>query len=434
MEKLMKIAKKHADEVEIYSIKNSNKSLNYGNNIPKDMDFKIQSGVSLRIIKDGKIGMAYTKNLKNRKGLVENAIKSLKGGVKAKFSFPSNYKIDKLDSYDEEIENITGAKLLKEAERFSDRVKIQDDTEHSVSLTASTKEIIIINSNGLDVKTKSSSFSGYGGITFKGTGSGINRAFASKKFELIPDEIIEEIISFYKKSEKTVNPEGGRMKVLFMPFSSITYLWRIFSGTNAKNIYENISPLKGKIGKKIFSENFTLYNDPLNDSYPGARPFDDEGIKSRKLKIIENGVLKNYFTNLDYAEKVGIEPTSTGYRSGMWGGDPVTMKPNPSLKHLLFGKGAKTVEEIIGSMDRGVIVEGALGAHSGNIPNGDYSIGLSPGLYVEDGKIVGNVKDTMVAGNIYDTFKNVLEVSKNDYYFMNGIIPAILCDNVSVSM
>lgn len=48
---------------------------------------------------------------------------------------------------------------------------------------------------------------------------------------------------------------------------------------------------------------------------------------------------------------------------------------------------------------------GALGAHSGNIPNGDFSIGLSPGLYVENGEIVGHVKDSMVAGNIYEVMK-----------------------------
>jgi hypothetical protein len=43
-----------------------------------------------------------------------------------------------------------------------------------------------------------------------------------------------------------------------------------------------------------------------------------------------------------------------------------------------------------------------MGAHSGNILNGDFSIGLSPGLYVERGEILGQVKNVMVAGNIFD--------------------------------
>ncbi len=434
MEKLLKIAREYADEVEVYSLRKSNNSINYTNGKPKDMDFKIQSGVSLRIIKDGKIGVSYTKNLKDRKRLVENALKSLKGGVKAEYSFPSDYNAKDLDTYDEEIEKISGKKLLKEAERFGEKIQLSDDNEYMASLSATTNEIRIINSNGLDVKTKNSSYVIFGGLIYPGTGTGLYRVFASKKFEQMPKKLVNEIKKYYRKSLNPVEPKGGKMKVLFMPVSSLTYLWRILSGTNAKNIYENISPLKGKIGEKIFSDKLTMINDPINDKYPGARPFDDEGVKSRKLKIIENGVLKNYYTNLDYASKLGIEPTSTGYRSRMWGGDPITTNPSPSLKHISFENGDRTVEELIKSMDRGVIVEGALGPHSGNIPNGDYSIGVNPGLYVEDGKIKGIIKDAMVAGNIYDNFKNVLAVSRDNYFYNMGMIPGILCDNVSVSI
>ncbi len=61
-------------------------------------------------------------------------------------------------------------------------------------------------------------------------------------------------------------------------------------------------------------------------------------------------------------------------------------------------------------MDRGLILEGVLGAHSGNIPNGDYSVGVSTGLYVEGGEIRGRVTDTMVTGNVYETLSNVVAV------------------------
>jgi len=54
-------------------------------------------------------------------------------------------------------------------------------------------------------------------------------------------------------------------------------------------------------------------------------------------------------------------------------------------------------------MDTGILIAGVMGAHSGNILNGDFSIGLSPGVYVEKGEIRGHVKDAMVAGNIFDT-------------------------------
>lgn len=89
---------------------------------------------------------------------------------------------------------------------------------------------------------------------------------------------------------------------------------------------------------------------------------------------------------------------------------------------------------MVKSMDKGIIIEGALGYHSGNVPNGDYSIGACPGLYVEEGEIVGRVNDAMIAGNIYETLKHVVAIGDTLYPSHDGAwVPAILCDDVSVA-
>jgi PmbA protein len=84
-------------------------------------------------------------------------------------------------------------------------------------------------------------------------------------------------------------------------------------------------------------------------------------------------------------------------------------------------------------MDRGIIVGGVLGAHSGNIPNGDFSIGLSPGLYVENGVIRGRVNEAMIAGNIYDLLKEIVAIEDTVYPTFSGTYPSILFDNVRVA-
>jgi PmbA protein len=96
--------------------------------------------------------------------------------------------------------------------------------------------------------------------------------------------------------------------------------------------------------------------------------------------------------------------------------------------------GNKSFSQLVKAIDRGIIIDGALGPHSGNIPNGDYSVGVNPGLYVENGEIVGRVKDAMVAGNVYETLKDVMEVGDTLHPSAWGAwVPAILCDNVSVA-
>jgi len=82
-------------------------------------------------------------------------------------------------------------------------------------------------------------------------------------------------------------------------------------------------------------------------------------------------------------------------------------------------------------MGRGVIAVMPLGAHSGNRLNGDYSVGLAPGLWVEDGAIVGQVKDSMVTGNVYEDMKRVIAVEDRVHNSQGARCPSLLLDGVS---
>jgi PmbA protein len=256
----------------------------------------------------------------------------------------------------------------------------------------------------------------------------------SKGFGKMPDDLVNEMIDLYTKTSKVLEPKGGKMKVLFMPGSQITFNWRISSGISSKSVYEKVSPVAEKVGEKIFHEKITILDDPLDDKFPGARSFDDEGVACKPLTVVENGVLKSFFYDLDHAKKMNAQPTGHGYRTTRWGGDRLTLKPIPALSHMSIRPGKKSFAELVKLIDKGIIIENALGFHSGNIPNGDYSVGVNPGFYVENGEIVGRVKDAMVAGNIYETLKNVVDVGDKLYPCSDGTwVPVILCDNVSVA-
>jgi len=436
MKKLLELAKNKSDSVEIYSLKNEDRNLGVFNNIPKDIKYTIQSGVSLRILKDGKEGFAYTKDLKDRNRLIDNALLSLKGEVEGEYSFAEPKKLEKLDNYSKKIKNITSKELVEQATRISNKLDNKNDKELMVNLNTNIKKIRILNSNGIDYKTKISNFTIMAGLIFKGSITGIMRANIDKKFKPMPDNVLKSMKKLYNKAKKQVVNVNGKMDVLFMPNSSITYLNSILSGLNAINLYKQVSPLEDKLNKQVFSYKLTLLNDPLNDKYPKAREFDDEGVASKKLNIIKNGVFKNSYNDLNFSSKLDMKPTSTGYKTQRGSGDIITKKPSPNLKHLFIEKGNKSLKEMIASIDKGVIVEGALGAGQGNIKNGDFSIGVNPGLYVENGKIIGQLKDAMVAGNIYEVFNNIKAVGNKlhpVFPTMIGMVPAILCENVSVS-
>jgi PmbA protein len=139
-------------------------------------------------------------------------------------------------------------------------------------------------------------------------------------------------------------------------------------------------------------------------------------------------MLKHFYYDLYFAQKLKTSPTGHGFKGS------VALKPLPSLNHLTISPGDSSFSNILRSIDHGIIIAGALGSHSGNIPNGDFSIGISPALYIDRGEIVGHVKDVMVAGNIYDVLKKIAAVEDTLYPSHGGTFPSMLFDNVSVTI
>jgi len=172
----------------------------------------------------------------------------------------------------------------------------------------------------------------------------------------------------------------------------------------------------------------TAYDNPIDDTMPGSRSFDDEGTVTSKVMLIENGVLQSFYFDRKTAKKMGTKSTGNGYCR------EISRLPKPDVRNFTIEAGALTIEQMIKSIDKGVIVPSVLGAHSGNIPNGDFSVGLSPGIYVENGEIVGHVNDSMVAGNIYDVLNKVIAIENEKHLASMGCFPAVLFDNINVVM
>lgn len=427
MERLLEIARKHASQADVYSLDHLDNSISFENAKLKDIDSRIQSGIALRLFKDGKVGTAYTRNLIDREGLVQNALASLKGGVEAAYGLPLTTGLPQLATYDPRIERLTNAAIVDECTRVCNYLAARTKGQVNVSSGTAVTKLRVLNSQGTDLKADVSSYIAYVQLSYPGTYSSVARLSLEKSFMRLPDGLLDYVADTYNQSVQEVRCKSGRMKVLFMPEAMPALVWRLTEATSGRNFYEKTSPLGDKLGQSVLSEKLSLVDPALDDRVPGARAFDDEGTPCRNLPIFEKGVLRNFYCDLYYAAKLGVQPTGNGYRGA------VQYKPHPELSHLTILPGDKSFAELVRMLDHGMIVGGAMGAHSGNILNGDYSIGLSPGILVEGGEIKGQVKDAMVAGNVYETMKNVIAVENADYPAYLGRFPAILFDDVSVA-
>lgn len=433
MNELVDLAVRKCDGAEMFSIEQNENSIRFEDGKIKYLQSTMQSGLALRVIKNGKIGFAYTKNLRSNEELIQNALSTLKGGVNAVFEFPRTKSVPALKSYDPSIEQMNNATIVDECKRIYEFMENKITGQLNIAAGTTVTNIRVGNSSGTDLASSGSSYYITIMILYPGSGTGIHRSLELKNFEKADDGFMDELANLYNKGRKEIKTTGGRMKVLFLPDAMYTLIWRLQSATSGESLYNKQSPLADSIGKKIFDNKLTIVNNPLDDNHPDARAFDDEGVACRELPIIDKGELKNYYYDLYYAAKMQAEPSGHGFKAARWGGDRISMKPVPSLGHLWIEPGNTDFWKIVQSMDRGIIVCGALGAHSGNIPNGDFSIGLSPGLYVEKGEIVGRIKDAMIAGNIYSVMKRVVAIENKNHVAYTGYYPAVLFEDINVA-
>jgi PmbA protein len=432
MEKLLKAAENRGCRAEVFSIRTRSLGMEKTNGAVSDVSASIQSGVSLRVIRRGRIGMAYTKNLMDPEELVDNAVASLEAGVEASFDFPETGSTAFTGDYDEKVEAMEYPHLREMIEELEALYLGVSAGVVSVSAGCGTTEIRILNTSGTDLLHRGSDVYRAGMVMYPGSGTGLRNVFQGRSSAFVHQPQVRRTLEFYENSLPEVEIGEGRMKVLLSPEVMYAFTWRLGSASSAKAFYEKVSPLLEKRGARVISPLLSLVSDPAQGN-TGRRLFDDEGVSTGRVPIIENGVFVNSYNNLDYAAKLGEKPLGTGFRGGMWGGERVSMHPAPSLSHARFQYGAQSFDEMISMMDRGVILYGALGAHSGNILNGDLSVGLNPGLYVENGKVVGRVKDGMMAGNIYEMLSRAIAVENGSHY--TGSMyenPSILLEGISV--
>ena len=182
--------------------------------------------------------------------------------------------------------------------------------------------------------------------------------------------------------------------IIFDAMTSPSLLRQIAGCISGYSIYRESSFLSGRLGERIASELVTITDDPLIPGGLGSKPFDGEGLPTRKNVLVERGELKTWLMDSYSARKLGLE--STGNASRGIGSAPSVGTTNLSMA---AGDGG-SLDDIIASTKRGLLVTELIGMGF-NPVTGDYSRGAA-GLWIENGEIVHPVEEVTIAGNLGD--------------------------------
>jgi PmbA protein len=221
--------------------------------------------------------------------------------------------------------------------------------------------------------------------------------------------------------------------IVFSADIAQSVIGNIFDAANGDAIYRHASFFSGMLGERVAGENITVVDDGTlvfreknGDGIGGfgTRPFDGEGLPTRRTVLVERGILKNYVMNTYTARKLGMKSTGNAAR-GLAG------NPGIGAGNFFLEPGTLTSEQIIGDIQNGLYVTDTMG-HGVNLVTGDYSVGAS-GLWIENGELAYPVEEITIAGNLKDMYRNIVAIG-NDLVFRGAsAAPTIRIEGMTIA-
>jgi PmbA protein len=283
---------------------------------------------------------------------------------------------------------------------------------------------MIRNSDGAGVGTETGQFiagnsrgflSGYKYSRHSFSASPIAQAKASKDSQMqrdfwysssrVPSELGDPREVGRYAAERALSRLGARKvptqqcPVLFEAPQAAGLLGAFVQAVSGGALYRQSTFLLDHLGKSVWADHINVVEDPHIKRAMGSSPFDEEGVKTKRRKVVSNGVLEGYFLSSYTARKLGI--STTGNAGG---------SHNLSITSSLTRK-RDNFEAMLKKLGTGLLVTELMG-QGVNYITGDYSRGVF-GYWVENGEIVYPVEEITIAGNLKDMFKHVVAIGSD---------------------
>lgn len=426
LEQILKLASQRAQVAEVYYLSSQDTPIEFENNRLKSLQTKALQGVALRVIVEGKLGFASSTDLTRLDDLVEAAIQTASIGDVADFELASNLHLSAPES---SFIPPTTQELVTAGEQLIDQVHTYN-SNILVDVSFHVRKSHVKIATSQDVWTERSSQILSGALSGNLVqGEDFLQAYSydiARDRPLDLDDILKTLLQKYRLAEQQATISSGSYPVLFAPRAAASTLGGLFDTIlSGQVVVQKASPLADKIGETLFDPRLTLFENPAIG--PSACPFDDEGTPTRQKVFISQGTVMGFYWDRRWAARAGVQSTGNGFRGGL-------SRPSPDLVNLCIAPGNTPTHELIASMEEGLVIDQVLGAGQSNQLAGEFSVNLDLGYKVEKGEIVGRVKNTMVAGSIFEAFKHLVDLGNQPQWVGGGAyLPSMLFEQLGVA-
>lgn len=375
-------------------------------------------GIGIRIFKGLKSVYAYT-NDNSINGLLDTAYKAAiaLGDLKEEKSIVINRvnvnNIHNISLYPEDVSY--SKKILKMKEAYKSAKSFNDEiSQVSVSYSDKDQKILIANTEGLYTEDRRiRTRLGVNAIASIGSENqtGFEGPGRLKGFEIF-DEVdpsyygIEAARTAHTMLHAKNCPAGKMMVAIENGFGGVLFHEACGHSLEATSVAKGNSVFANKLGSQIASSLVTAIDDGTITNSWGSINIDDEGNKSNKNVLIENGILKGYMIDKLNGRRMNMKPTGNSRRQSY------KFAPTSRMTNTYIANGKDNPSDIIKSINNGLYAK-KLGGGSVNPVTGEFNFAVAEGYLIENGVIKEPVRGASLIGKGADVLMNIDMVGNN---------------------
>jgi PmbA protein len=217
--------------------------------------------------------------------------------------------------------------------------------------------------------------------------------------------------------------------VVLDPFVAASFVSVLSSALTAEAVQKGRSLFAPLLGEVVAGAGVELADDGLHPDGLASAPFDAEGVPCRRTEVIAAGALASFLHNTYTAHKAGCASTGNATRASYHG------SPGVGPTNLVVAGAATPLADIVGGIERGVLVTNAVGVHSGANPiSGQFSVGIN-GVLIESGRLAAPVREVTLAGDIVAMLQGIVALGDDARWIPQGSVltPSIVIEGMSIA-
>jgi PmbA protein len=375
------------------------------------------TGVGIRVVRDGRLGYAYTGDL-GGDGL-RQCLEEARANLDVSTEDPGNVladaaAVEPLDGiFDPRQIDVSPQRKVQLALDLEARTRAANPKVtkvESASYGDAVVQVAIASSAGVNGSFSvtrawcySTALATQDGESQIGVGIDSGRSLEELDIGPVAAEAADRAVRLLGATK----PRTRTVPVVFDRMAAPSLIGVLLAGLSAEAVQKGRSLFADKLGERVAAPGLELIDDGRLLDGPGAAPFDDEGVPTRRNVLFSDGVLQLFLHNTASAAREGATSTGNAARASF------KSTPGISAHNVFFTPGDQDQAGLLAQAGEGLLVQDMTGVHSGANPiTGDFSVGVS-GLWFRNGELAEPVREATVAAGLLDILKRIVAVGSD---------------------